>query len=183
MFLCRFTTYHMPNCTEQRQMQNATHTHYEHKTTEQYIHYACCYIMVSMWFRIKEQMTDVCVCRLKMHEEKKTKQKADDTVPQGVLPPYLLDRQEQVRAKVLSNMIKQKRKEKAVRLTLVVCLKIQFIVLVHRQSRVVLQMGMRMFTENIYRQVCVCLFFVLFFFFFFFFLQNQKLPEEQVTQR
>uniref|UniRef100_A0A8C6R0L8 Ribosome biogenesis protein NSA2 homolog n=1 Tax=Nannospalax galili TaxID=1026970 RepID=A0A8C6R0L8_NANGA len=33
--------------------------------------------------------------------------------PQGVMPAYLLDREELSRAKVLSNMIKQKRKEKA----------------------------------------------------------------------
>lgn len=35
-------------------------------------------------------------------------------MPQGAVPPYLLDREGQSRAKVLSNMIKQKRKEKAV---------------------------------------------------------------------
>jgi ribosome biogenesis protein NSA2 len=50
---------------------------------------------------------------LKMHEERKTKQKNDDKVPQGAVPAYLLDREGQNRAKVLSNMIKQKRKEKA----------------------------------------------------------------------
>ena len=49
-----------------------------------------------------------------MHEERKTKQKKDDQVPQGAVPAYLLDREGQNRAKVLSNMIKQKRKEKAV---------------------------------------------------------------------
>ena len=54
-------------------------------------------------------------CSIKMHEEKKTRQKVEDTVPEGKEPSYLLDRQEQVRAKILSNMIKQKRKEKAVR--------------------------------------------------------------------
>ncbi|XP_064621026.1 ribosome biogenesis protein NSA2 homolog [Lineus longissimus] len=50
---------------------------------------------------------------LKMHEERKTKQKSDDNVPEGAVPAYLLDRETQTRAKVLSNMIKQKRKEKA----------------------------------------------------------------------
>jgi len=50
---------------------------------------------------------------LKMHEAKKTKQKAEETEPDNALPPYLRDRQEQARGKVLSNMIKQKRKEKA----------------------------------------------------------------------
>jgi len=51
---------------------------------------------------------------LKMHEERKTRQRSkDDNVPEGAMPAYLLDRQEQTRAKVLSNMIKQKRKEKA----------------------------------------------------------------------
>lgn len=50
---------------------------------------------------------------IKMHENKKTKQRNDDTVPEGAVPAYLLDREGQSRAKVLSNMIKQKRKEKA----------------------------------------------------------------------
>lgn len=50
---------------------------------------------------------------IKMHEERKTKQKKNDEVPQGAVPAYLLDREGQSRAKVLSNMIKQKRKEKA----------------------------------------------------------------------
>jgi len=49
-----------------------------------------------------------------MHEERKTKQKSNDDVPDGAVPAYLLDREGQTRAKVLSNMIKQKRKEKAV---------------------------------------------------------------------
>lgn len=48
-----------------------------------------------------------------MHEERKTKQKEEKT-PEGAVPTYLLDREGQSRAKVLSNMIKQKRKEKAV---------------------------------------------------------------------
>lgn len=50
---------------------------------------------------------------IKMHEERQTKQKTDDKVPDGAVPAYLLDREGQSRAKVLSNMIKQKRKEKA----------------------------------------------------------------------
>lgn len=51
---------------------------------------------------------------LKIHEEKQTKQKAQENVQEGAVPAYLLDREKQNRAKVLSNMIKQKRKEKAV---------------------------------------------------------------------
>lgn len=50
---------------------------------------------------------------IKAHEEKQTKQKDDEAVPEGAVPSYLLDREGQSRAKVLSNMIKQKRKEKA----------------------------------------------------------------------
>jgi len=50
---------------------------------------------------------------LKMHEERKTKQKGEEKVKEGTIPQFLLDREEQTRAKVLSNMIKQKRKEKA----------------------------------------------------------------------
>ena len=49
-----------------------------------------------------------------MHEERNTKKKKIEVVPEGAIPAYLLDREEQSRAKVLSNMIKQKRKEKAV---------------------------------------------------------------------
>ena len=49
-----------------------------------------------------------------MHEERNTKKKRTDDVPEGAVPAYLLDREGQTRAKVLSNMIKQKRKEKAV---------------------------------------------------------------------
>merc|ERR1719298_230811 len=50
---------------------------------------------------------------IKMHEEKDGKQKDKDSVPQGAVPSYLLDREGVARTKVLSNMIKQKRKEKA----------------------------------------------------------------------
>lgn len=49
---------------------------------------------------------------IKSHEEKETKQRQE--VPEGALPAYLLDREKQSRAKILSNTIKQKRKEKAV---------------------------------------------------------------------
>jgi ribosome biogenesis protein NSA2 len=49
-----------------------------------------------------------------MHDEKTNKRKTDDQpVNEGAVPAYLLDREQQTRAKVLSNMIKQKRKEKA----------------------------------------------------------------------
>lgn len=54
------------------------------------------------------------VCSIKMHEKRNTKQKSDEKTPKGAVPAYLLDREGQSRAKVLSNMIKQKRKEKAV---------------------------------------------------------------------
>ncbi|KAJ1988852.1 Ribosome biogenesis protein [Dimargaris cristalligena] len=50
---------------------------------------------------------------IKMHEAKNAQQKNDEPVPEGAVPAYLLDREGQQRAKVLSNMIKQKRKEKA----------------------------------------------------------------------
>jgi len=50
---------------------------------------------------------------IKMHEEKLCKKKKEEKVKDGAVPAYLLDREGQSRAKVLSNMIKQKRKEKA----------------------------------------------------------------------
>lgn len=50
--------------------------------------------------------------KIKAHEEKKV-QKKTEPVAEGALPVYLLDRDVSSRAKVLSNLIKQKRKEKA----------------------------------------------------------------------
>jgi len=51
---------------------------------------------------------------LKQHQEKQSKGSAKpQTVQEGALPVYLLDREVETRGKVLSNMIKQKRKEKA----------------------------------------------------------------------
>uniref|UniRef100_A0A2K5XJD7 Ribosome biogenesis protein NSA2 homolog n=1 Tax=Mandrillus leucophaeus TaxID=9568 RepID=A0A2K5XJD7_MANLE len=54
---------------------------------------------------------------IKMHEKRNTnkqKQKKNaEKIPQGAVPACLLDREGQSQAKVLSNMIKQKRKEKA----------------------------------------------------------------------
>jgi ribosome biogenesis protein NSA2 len=50
---------------------------------------------------------------LKMHEQKNADEKNDDAIPGGAVPAYLLDREGMSRAKILSNTIKQKRKEKA----------------------------------------------------------------------
>jgi len=49
---------------------------------------------------------------IKAHEEKE-RQSTQETAPEGAIPTYLLDREKQTRGKVLNNMIKQKRKEKA----------------------------------------------------------------------
>ncbi|RKO98645.1 hypothetical protein CXG81DRAFT_28545 [Caulochytrium protostelioides] len=51
---------------------------------------------------------------IKQHAESMNKQKsAEQPVQDGAVPTYLLDRENQSRSKVLSNMVKQKRKEKA----------------------------------------------------------------------
>lgn len=50
---------------------------------------------------------------IKQHEEKSAKCKESSRGPEGSIPAYLLDRQNVARTKILSNMIKQKRKEKA----------------------------------------------------------------------
>jgi len=47
------------------------------------------------------------------HEEKQKKKQEANKIDPGALPAYLLDRRNTSTAKVLSNMIKQKRKEKA----------------------------------------------------------------------
>lgn len=50
---------------------------------------------------------------INMHQERDNKHADGDVVKDGAVPAYLLDRQNVSRAKILSNMIKQKRKEKA----------------------------------------------------------------------
>lgn len=50
---------------------------------------------------------------IKAHEEKEATAKDEKKQADGAVPAYLLDRNEVNRTKVLSNMIKQKRKEKA----------------------------------------------------------------------
>jgi len=47
------------------------------------------------------------------HQERTNKRTKDEEVKPGALPSYLLDREKVSRAKVLSNTVKQKRKEKA----------------------------------------------------------------------
>mmetsp|Transcript_129209 Transcript_129209/g.313892 ORF Transcript_129209/g.313892 Transcript_129209/m.313892 type:complete len:261 (-) Transcript_129209:318-1100(-) len=47
------------------------------------------------------------------HSERSNKHSTEDSVPKGAVPAYLLDREGVSRAKVLSNTVKQKRKEKA----------------------------------------------------------------------
>ena len=54
-----------------------------------------------------------CKKRIKAHEEKEATVKDEKEKTDGAVPAYLLDRNEVNRTKVLSNMIKQKRKEKA----------------------------------------------------------------------
>jgi hypothetical protein len=53
------------------------------------------------------------VCSIAMHDERKNKHANDEAIPAGAVPTYLLDREGVNHAKVLSNTIKQKRKEKA----------------------------------------------------------------------
>ncbi|CAL8094077.1 unnamed protein product [Calicophoron daubneyi] len=60
-------------------------------------------------FKEKVQMKKT----LRMHELKKNSQKVGEAGGPGEKPAYLLDREEQISAKVLSNSVKQKRAEKA----------------------------------------------------------------------
>ena len=50
---------------------------------------------------------------LALHQEGSNKHANDDNVNDGAVPAYLLDREGVSRAKILSNTVKQKRKEKA----------------------------------------------------------------------
>jgi len=51
--------------------------------------------------------------KIAMHDERKNKHQDDGPVREGALPGYLIERKTTSAAKVLSNSIKQKRKEKA----------------------------------------------------------------------
>ena len=51
--------------------------------------------------------------KIRMHNEKDNEHKNKNDIPKGALPTYLLDRQQMSKSKILSNTIKQKRKEKA----------------------------------------------------------------------
>jgi len=51
--------------------------------------------------------------KIAMHEERKNKHEQESNPNQNALPPYLMDRAVSSAAKILSNTIKQKRKEKA----------------------------------------------------------------------
>uniref|UniRef100_A0A7S3LVS6 Ribosome biogenesis protein NSA2 homolog n=1 Tax=Palpitomonas bilix TaxID=652834 RepID=A0A7S3LVS6_9EUKA len=50
---------------------------------------------------------------IQKHSERENKHVNEDALPKGAVPSYLLDREGVSRAKVLSNTVKQKRKEKA----------------------------------------------------------------------
>ena len=50
---------------------------------------------------------------IQQHSERTNKHKVEEDAAPGAIPAYLLDREQTSRAKVLSNTIKQKRKEKA----------------------------------------------------------------------
>merc|ERR1719464_2270402 len=54
---------------------------------------------------------------IKMHEEKTSEHKSNEPVKDGAVPVYLMEREGVSRSKILSNSIKQKRKEKAGRWT------------------------------------------------------------------
>jgi len=51
--------------------------------------------------------------KIAMHQERNNKHTDDEPVSSGAIPSYLMDRKNVSRAKILSNTIKQKRKEKA----------------------------------------------------------------------
>jgi len=51
--------------------------------------------------------------KIAQHQERKNKHEDDSKIPEGAKPAYLLDRSGVSSAKVLSNSIKQKKKEKA----------------------------------------------------------------------
>lgn len=70
-------------------------------------------LKAKMFAKKRHQEKAVMKKTIAMHEEKNNLHKADDGTPKNAVPAYLLEREQVDRAKVLSNTIKQKRKEKA----------------------------------------------------------------------
>lgn len=69
--------------------------------TDGHLTFTFSHVCIHVWYNF----------RIRAHEVKET----ESPVPkaEGALPPYLFDRQNVNRTKVLTNMLKQKRKEKA----------------------------------------------------------------------
>ena len=53
------------------------------------------------------------ISSIAVHQERKNNHEEEGPVREGAIPSFLMDRKTQSTAKVLSNTIKQKRKEKA----------------------------------------------------------------------
>ena len=53
-----------------------------------------------IYFALESYKIKCCLCRLAMHGERDNKHKAEDAVPEGAVPAYLLDREATTRAKV-----------------------------------------------------------------------------------
>ncbi|PXF43352.1 Ribosome biogenesis protein NSA2-like [Gracilariopsis chorda] len=62
--------------------------------------------------RFKEKAAMKKAINQHFENDKQSSRPRDDSVQDGALPAYLLDREQQARSKVLSNTLKQKRKEK-----------------------------------------------------------------------
>ncbi|KAJ6923909.1 hypothetical protein NC652_017277 [Populus alba x Populus x berolinensis] len=74
------------------------------------------FVLLNADLKVKGKLCSIgmsTLSRLAMHEESTSRRKVDDDVQDGAVPAYLLDRENTTRAKILSNSIKQKRKEKA----------------------------------------------------------------------
>jgi len=93
---------------ERKRKKEARSAHKTSKTAQKLLG-----IKAKMFAKKRHQEKITMKKTLAMHEQKDSKQKADDGVKEGAVPAYLLDRDQVERAKVLSNTIKQKRKEKA----------------------------------------------------------------------
>jgi hypothetical protein len=100
---------HNPQPTRHRRKREARQVH-ERSATAQKLHGFKAKLFNKKRHNEKIQMKKT----IKAHEERNnTHRSGEEAGAGGAVPTYLLDREQQSRAKVLSNMIKQKRKEKA----------------------------------------------------------------------
>ena len=94
---------------EERERKKEARSAHERSQFAQHVHGLKAKLYNQKRFKEKAEMRKT----IAMHDERNNKHAKPEEVEKGAVPAYLLDREGTTRAKVLSNSVKQKRKEKA----------------------------------------------------------------------